>query len=1050
MENENAFNEEVSKALTTVGLPATPPGLSLNRIASRMAKVLGIDDLVKGQRLASTDEARRVAQTYAASVALTLRDEGVRWSDGGEMDGMLEARFGVRKFIIAAGRSSRYSPTELIHKQVARPDGSSTNIAQSRLAAQVGTLQDVVVIDPMVAYRLLARIPIEGATEDGMLDDVGAAFDRVVAALRKKTLLASLRDDVLELVASQLRFARHPDQQDDLADVTRRLSAKLAGVPGLTQVEARAVADEVGFAIAVWLVETEDYTSESDVEDLCGPDCILAVASPHGPGAAYMAGVRRLRELGVLDAARYSFCIYSDYPAFLLDKYPNLYLNTYLRAVNRFEFQQDEDVLWPAMPVITVGAKQPPDTVQERGNIILKDTPLGVVPQAIREWRDMCASERGQAQERLAAGQHAINAGLFFIDTPWAESQFGLMREAFDHPDPKKGKPYEYWYTDLVAIAAGEDAPRRVVWVGEGAPRGNKTVGLSLSYRESIHDMMRRKLLALGVSIDPGARINVVVREPDVDLDLAIRAIFGGTRRRRAHPDQVFMAGEVEMDSTVRIDNGVVLDGRRGPVVLKGETAVGRGTCLRHVTAEDTEFQPCMTLDGYSYEPPRLGIERSPTLLADSRLTLCCVQTGAVVKDSLLIQSYAAGRVVDCELVGTVVAADEELMGVTVQGRRSTLAATIYNPEYYVPGLASLHEVPEPERERTLSRARRVLQETLKERVAAVAVRSLAMENARFFFTRCPFLSGLTAELIGHFSEGELRSAVGGDPYLKLKREVAEAVRQGASHEWRRIETLPADPPSLADELQRLVRLAVQANAIVPESVATQKAFQPIDGKVGLADLLDALTDRSLGIEDFQIMRSMALEGGPGTFVYVLDSVGEAEADGLLCALLCHLGHRVLMVAKSRPVGSCATCDDVEEMIRALPVLHRLRGEGRLRVVESGSFTRGVLLDRPGRELEAALVSDVLKGVILKGQDNLYTTCARNRLKAPAMALLVPKDEAGCRVAGVEGGKSGGAGVLAFVPAGEPVVTVHSDGTMEGSLRELSERARRPRLHAHC
>ena len=1042
MHDRRVFDETARSALEAVGLPARPPGPSLSRIARRMGKVLGVADLVKGQRLPSVDDARRTVRTHAASIAMTLQDERVRWSERADFDETLQARFGVRKFIIAAGRSSRFSPTELIHKQIARPDGSSTNIAHSRLAARIGTLEDVVVVDPMVAYRLLAKVPIDGLEREGLMADVAEAFDRPAAALGKESLLMPIKGQVLELVSSQLRFARHPEQLEDFADVMRRLSAMLGRVPKLAAAEARAITDEIGFAIASWLIDAEDCVSASDVEEHCGPACILAVAPSQGPGAAYMAGVRRLGDMGLLGAARYSFCIYSDYPAFLLDQYPDLYVNAYLRAVNRFELQGSADVLWPAMPMITVAAKQPPDTVRGRGNVILEETELGVVPRAIREWRDMSASERRQAEKGFAAKRHAINAGLFVIDTAWAESHFPAIRRDYDHPDPKKGKVHEYWYTDLVAISASEGTPRRVVWLGEEAPLGNKDVSAALRYRESFHDMMRRKLQALGVAVDPAARVNVVVKEPGEDLDVAIRGIFGGTRRRAPRPDQVYIFGDVEIDSRARIDDGICLDGRGGPVVLKRETTVGRGARLSHVVAEDTKFQPCATLDGFSYESPRLGTYSHATLVADSHLENCLVQSGAAIEGSTLCESYLAGRVAGCKLALAVVAADDVLSSVTAEGLRAMLSTAVYNPDRYTPGLVRVHEAPGRRGARLLSQAHRDLLARLEDRAPAAAARDRAAENARFFFAQARFLSDLTPELVAHFAASELRRAVGGDPYDALKREAANTVQAAMAHEWRRIGSLPADRPSLTQEFQRIARLAVQANVLDPLAPETWAAFATGDPGSRLSARLDALVDPAPAIDDFVALRRMAFEGGVGTFLYVLDKVGEAEADGLLCAVLCHLGHRVVLVAKSKPVGCCATARDVDGMIDRLPVLRRRRGEGRLRVIESGTCTEGLLLDRPSRELESALVSLSLKAVLLKGQSNLHTTCARNRLKTPVVAMAAPRGETARRVAGLPAQAEGRArGVLAFVPAGECVVTVRSDGSFKGSLAELSARA---------
>ncbi len=1018
MSAPETFDDLARAALEGIGLPPRPAGRSLLRIAKRMGKVLGVKDLAKDQRLPDA-EARLNVRTFAASVAMTLHAEKVQWSEAEEFDARLQARFGVRKFVIAAGKSKRFSPTELIHKQIARPDGSNTNLAQARLAARIGALPDAVVVDPMVAYQLMARVPIDARDGVELMDRVAHHFDETARALAKKTKLSSLREELLELAASRLRFARHPEQEDDFADLMRQFGKLLAHAAVLDAAEQSVLLDEVGYAAAAWLIAHEDYLSPEDVVDLCGPGCIVAVAPSQGPGAAYKAGIGALAKRGELERARYSLCVYSDYPAFLLDEYPNLYLATYLRAANRFELQSGEPVLCDGLPVITIGAKQPRDTVRDRGNIMLADSSAGLVPQAVREWRDMSQDERDEAQARFDAKQHAINAGIFYIDTAWAVRQLPLLMREWDHPDPGKGKLHEYWYTDLVAIAADQNAPRRVIWLGENAPLGNKDVASTREYAESMHAMMRRKLAAIGVAVDAHARVNIVVRDAGMALDDAIAAVF---LSGRAAADQIFVAGDVEIDSSVQIEDGTVLDGRSRPVVLRGATLVGQGATLRGVVADDTEFEPCATLDGYSYEPPRLCGSHGCTWVCEARLVDSLVQTGAVIEGSEVHRCYVAGRVVGCELDTTVVAADETLEGVSAHGRLATLAGVLYDPEHYIPGVMRLHEMPASAAAQLIRAARREYEAMLRHRVAAPAARQRARASGETFYGRCPFITEFTPELMDLFVAGEARRAAGGDAFASLKREWSNAFRAVASQEMALAASLSAESADAEAFVRRLAQLAARMNVLA-------------DG-AAMEGGLDALVEEELAIDDTAALAQLALGPGPGMFLYVLDRVGEAEVDAALCAALCQLGHRVVMVGKSKPVGCCATWRDADALVGDVPLLRRLRGEGRLRVIESGASSRGLLLDRPSRELEAALLSDTLKAVVLKGQDNLHTTCVRNRLKAPVFALLVPRGAAACEVAGLpmRRGKPAQA-VVAFLPAGERVVALHSDGTMEGSLR---------------
>ncbi len=1003
--NPASFESLAQSALEAIGLPARPLSRGLDRVAKRMARVLGLKDLAAEQRLPA-DEARLAVRTFAASAAMTLSEEGVRWSERREFDDALYRRFGVQKFVIAAGKSSRFSPTELIHKQIARPDGSSTNLAQARLAARLGRGPDVAVVDPMVTYRFLARTPLEGGDEQDLLARVAAAYEDAAQGLDASP---ALKADVLEIVASRLRFARHPDQVDDFADVMRTLADRLAAEPALAAVVARALLDELAYAVVSWLVEREDYVSRADVEDYCGPGAEFVVARPYGPGEAYMAGVEFLARQGRLDRARYSLCIYSDYPAFLLDEYPNLYLHAYLRAVNRFDLHGAAPVAWPGLPVITVGAKQPADTVRDRGNVMLEETELGPMPRAIREWRDMSDTEREECEERFAQSRHAINAGLFFIDTRWARDQFDELRRRFDHPDPAKGKRHEFWYTDLVALAAEQGRPRRVLWLGERAPLGNKDVVQCLRYRGALHDMMRRKLLDVGVAVDSQARVNLVPREPDVDLDEAIRRVFGlrGARRR---VDQVFLFGDVELDSSARVEDGVCLDGRSRPVALKGETRVGRGVFLRGVQARDAVFQAGHRWDGYAYEPPRFREWPAATRVEDARLVECLVQAGADIRRSELHRCYVAGRVRDSELDACLVAQDETIEGQTAARRRAALAALLCDGERYTPGARRLGEMSAAEARRAKQDARFLFQARLDEGLAAPAARERALAHADFLLRACPFAEDFTPELIDHFLAAELRRAVG-EP--ARKRRLMDAARPLAEEALRLLDLLFPDSPHAGARLREIACLSARANSLAAGADPA------------------ALSAAPPAIDHTDALRRAALERGPGLFVVVLDSAAEALVDAALAAGLAQLGHTVLVAARHRPAGALAAVRDVNEWIDSQPRLRRLRGEGRLRVAAAGPDSPGLLLDRLSPELEAALLSDRLRAILLKGPAALATTCARNRLKAPAFALLSVNDASAERLAGVARGRT----AAAWIPAGERVLTVHSDGSLEGSLR---------------
>jgi hypothetical protein len=267
---------------------------------------------------------------------------------------------------------------------------------------------------------------------------------------------------------------------------------------------------------------------------------------------------------------------------------------------------------------------------------------------------------------------HALNAGCFVIDTQWAMENFPLLKEKYNHPDEKKGKLFEYWYTDFVKITAEEDRklrsenpdapPRsRVVFLGEDAPSGNKDVLRTLEFQSKLHKMIRNRLLELGITVDENARVSIGSRNADVNFDRDLQAIFGNSVEQTVQfvaveqaveldekkiIDQIYLFGDVYLETSVRVENGTVLDGRGGrAVVLKGNTIVGSGVGLKGVSALDTVFEGHPRLDGFSYRPPVFGDMGTHSQIIDSNLKNTYVEFGAKV-----IGTNAS----NCRIVGCV------------------------------------------------------------------------------------------------------------------------------------------------------------------------------------------------------------------------------------------------------------------------------------------------------------------------------------------------------------------------------------------------------------
>ncbi|HIE25923.1 TPA: hypothetical protein EYP66_01395 [Candidatus Poribacteria bacterium] len=643
-------------------------------VQARMEKLLGGKDLIAHQRHQDGELAKLVADNYIRSVVIELDKDNIQWSEGWEFDEYLTRKFGVRKIIVAAGKSTRMSPGELLHKQIIRADGYNTNIKLSRSAASFGNKKDVVVVDHLVGYHILSDHPVDADMRNSILSRIKQEFDEIFArgGVQPPSLLL---DEICDIIENNLFFASS-SQRRDAASTTNLIAAAISNwrdraTPLLQTHQAEYVKDEIAYILFKELIKRDDKCIDVEKRnDLIGGNCIVAIAKPYGPGEAYVAGVEWLKELGLADDTKYTIPVYSDYAPALLDEYPNIYFHLYLQALSYFLPDGTERFIVDQLPVITIGGKSPLDKVKDRGNIILVNTKYGLVPYAIEEWRDMTPQQQAEAEARLEESRrtgksvHALNAGCFVIDTRWAMENFSLLKEKYNHPDEKKGKLFEYWYTDFVKIAAEEDgklraenpdiSPRsRIVFLGEDAPSGNKDVPRTLEFQSKLHKMIRDRLLEMGITVDESARVSIGSKNADVDFDRDLQAIFGSTVEQVSKPvrpkglsnllrkppveekkiiDQIYIFGDVYLETSVRVRNGTVLDGRGGrAIVLRGNTVVGSGVGLKGVEASDSIFEGHPRLDGFSYRPPKFGDMGTHSQIIDSNLKNAYVELGAEI-----------------------------------------------------------------------------------------------------------------------------------------------------------------------------------------------------------------------------------------------------------------------------------------------------------------------------------------------------------------------------------------------------------------------------------
>ncbi|MFQ6041344.1 MAG: hypothetical protein ACE5PV_10850, partial [Candidatus Poribacteria bacterium] len=369
------------------------PRLCFATVRARMEKLLGGKDLITYQRHRDNELAKFVADNYIRSVVIELDKDNMQWSEEREFDEYLTRKFCVRKIIVAAGKSTRISPSGLIHKQIIRADGYNTNIKLARSAASFGNKKDVVVVDHLVGYHILSDHPVEADTRNSILSRIKQEFDGIFvrgdippfAKGGTGGISSLLLDEICDIIENNLFFASS-SKKCDAASTTNLIAAAISKFLSQPH-QAEYVLDEIAYILFKELIkQDEKYIDVGKRDDLIGGNCIVAIAKPYGPGEAYVAGVEWLKRLGLADDTKYTIPVYSDYASALLDEYPNIYFHLYLQALNYFVKDATERFIVDQLPVITIGGKSPLDKVKDRGNIILVETKYGLVPYAIKEW----------------------------------------------------------------------------------------------------------------------------------------------------------------------------------------------------------------------------------------------------------------------------------------------------------------------------------------------------------------------------------------------------------------------------------------------------------------------------------------------------------------------------------------------------------------------------------------------------------------------------------------------------------------------------------------
>ena len=1007
--------------------------------------------------------------------AITIQEKGESiLKSVAELRAYLLKRFGVRTIVMGGGRSRGYSKDPFDSKHLFKADGANSVVKQALEAGRINSplvqkeVQDVVMLSYNMLYHILRDRRIEPADRKNLGQAMEDVLGKVMTDMQVSIpVQGDVQRIVLEVLRGNLRSTAS-GYRGDLRWTLNELDRQLRNVPGLSGSDQansirEGVVDDVGFYLSMELLKAPDAIDPRKQADVIGDNVIVLLTPIRGPGGTYYEALEELERRGLLDQTKFALPVYGDQALAVMDKFPSTYLIGYLTALNQLSwpykekpeepgdwksrFPEDElleDQELGHLPVVIWGVKSPLDKVEGRGQALTAHTPFGEVPAENREWKDPTFTAEMKAQrERLLeksrldkdkstkTGQpyrpsHFMNGSVFLFDNRWAFETF--RDEVMTHPQAyPQGYSHsraganvvEFWYTDLIGLGhkatvkQWELDPRlvprtKMFAIGEVSPSGVGDRKAAAEFQKEYQAMLHRLIEGLGVYVHPDAQVAISSPHGNLDLRRDLAFIFGKPGQRQG----IKLFGRVRIDQGAVVQEGVVLDGRVTPVEI------------------------------------RVGLEEIPTVL----------EPGAQVINSTVAGSWIAGIVRDSELEGAVVARGETVEGLTRQSRLDRMAQIVEDPQTYVPGVARLSERTPASRDGLIAHMRQEIVTMYEDKIEGREKRKEAIAALDRLLAH-PASRQLTNEELYRYAFIQMQQAAkGADPFAAEKGERSperEAVREfaeGLLAEARRVNVeIKAEEwaqgwGAVSSTLEHLTRMATLANFLDRQSVEVRQVFsQPDFFKKFAQNLKQAVRDEEqLGIYGLKEWQDLVLGSSfklvPGTFLYLVDNVEEAEVDAALWLLLARLGHTVVIGAKSGPARGDATVEDVRKIIDRHAALRREEGEGRIQLIGTGSQTYGTSMDHASDALHRALTDPHLRAVVMKGEGNLYTTVTRNALKVPVVTMLLSKGLDAAMVTGVSDPQRRKAvPVIAVVPAGRQIIDPVPDkpGQFQGTLKEL-------------
>jgi MoaA/NifB/PqqE/SkfB family radical SAM enzyme/uncharacterized protein with ATP-grasp and redox domains len=558
----------------------------------------------------------------------------------------------------------------------------------------------------------------------------------------------------------------------------------------------------------------------------------------------------------------------------------------------------------------------------------------------------------------------------------------------------------------------------------------------------------------LGLIVDDRTRIWIAKRDESESNLTALKRIFGSDQPDGARvTDQIFVYGDVVLDSTVRVENGTMLDGRVDEVILVGNTHVHKGINLKSVKANDTTFAGWKDLDIYHYRQPT---HDGNVRIRNSEFNNAYIEIRAEIANSMVRNSYVAnGAVVDgSDLLDEVVVNGEKILHRRLNQKVDALSLSVVAEEdgriNYMPGAFRLEELPDEDVEEILGyqikSARKLYMRYISD---PLLLERMVQETEQFI--RSSVTPRFTIQQIRQYLIAKIRENCDGEPDTSKFRPLVEDLRTHSKSWMDAALKVNIDNEVEAKTFFReLSILATRANfidfSIDPKLFDIDQLAETDEAqRKKFVELIDEVTDQKLAIDGYSEFENMVFSEGKGTFLFFTDNIGETEIDAVMWEFLARMGHTVVIAAKDGFSYADIDVKGVEETVNAHPSLREHKNKGRIRVISSGSMSEGVFPHKFSDEVQKVFYDSKLKGIIAKGQANLFTLPARNKISVPVVVMCLSKSMTSKKVTGIsvktrEDGRKLFPPMIAVVPDGENVANCIGKGVFGGKLARFGER----------